>query len=261
MAEKKTIYKAPALDKGLDILELLSEVETGLNTRQIAKALDRSVNEIFRMLCVLEKRGYISLDSRTSCYQLSLKLFELSHRHPPTERLLSAANPAMEQLSASTQQSCHLSVYQAGGLLVIARQESPYKMGFSLRLGAIIDIFGSGSGYLLLAYSSQTQQEQILHECHASAQERQLMLDAIEPILKQGYHIGESPQVSGLTNITYPIFSRAQELIAIITIPFLTLNSQRMHHQVQSLESARVALEQVARELTQSLGGVFHLPN
>ena len=39
-------YRAPALDKGLDILELLAATEESLSQAEIAKALDRSPNEI-----------------------------------------------------------------------------------------------------------------------------------------------------------------------------------------------------------------------
>ena len=41
-------YRAPALDKGLDILELLATQETGISRSEIAKSLDRSPSEIFR---------------------------------------------------------------------------------------------------------------------------------------------------------------------------------------------------------------------
>ena len=46
-------YSAPALDKGLDILELLSNSENGLTQAQIANKLNKSVNEIYRMISTL----------------------------------------------------------------------------------------------------------------------------------------------------------------------------------------------------------------
>ena len=51
-------YTAPALEKGLDILELLSSTDAGLSLSEIARDLGRSVSEIFRMLVVLQQRGY-----------------------------------------------------------------------------------------------------------------------------------------------------------------------------------------------------------
>jgi DNA-binding IclR family transcriptional regulator len=54
-------YAAPALEKGLDILELLSLRDEGLSQRQLADALQRSVGEIYRMLACLVERGYVAL--------------------------------------------------------------------------------------------------------------------------------------------------------------------------------------------------------
>ncbi len=43
-------YAAPALDKGLDILEILTDAEHGLSMAEIAQQLGRSMSEIFRFL-------------------------------------------------------------------------------------------------------------------------------------------------------------------------------------------------------------------
>jgi len=43
-------YPTPALEKGLDILELLANHPTGLTKSEVARSLDRTVSEIFRML-------------------------------------------------------------------------------------------------------------------------------------------------------------------------------------------------------------------
>ena len=59
IAEDLDKYRAPALDKGLDILELLAGTEDGLSQAEIAKSLDRSPNEIYRMLDRLVRRAYV----------------------------------------------------------------------------------------------------------------------------------------------------------------------------------------------------------
>src|SRR5215472_10472639 len=56
----KMSYAAPALEKGLDILELLGRQRDGLTKSQLARSLDRSASEIFRMLVCLEQRGYVA---------------------------------------------------------------------------------------------------------------------------------------------------------------------------------------------------------
>ena len=51
-------YRAPALEKGLDILSLLAGERTPLTLSGICQRLERSQGEIFRMVQVLQARGY-----------------------------------------------------------------------------------------------------------------------------------------------------------------------------------------------------------
>ena len=93
-------YRAPALDKGLDILELLAREEEGLSQAEIAKALGRTPNEHYRMLERLVRRGYVSRNA-SDRYELTLKLFGLAHFHQPIRRLVSQATPLMSALAAA----------------------------------------------------------------------------------------------------------------------------------------------------------------
>ena len=94
-------YRAPALDKGLDILELLAGIDGGLTQAEIAKRLQRSPNEFYRMLDRLVRRGYVTrLDG--DHYSLTLKLFGLAQLHAPVRRLVSYATPLMRELAAGT---------------------------------------------------------------------------------------------------------------------------------------------------------------
>ena len=100
-------YTAPALDKGLDILEVLASADQPLGLNALAKAMGRTVSEIFRMAVTLEQRGYLSLDGNDR-YSLSLKMLELSHRQQPLRSLVATATPLMRELAGRAYQSCHL---------------------------------------------------------------------------------------------------------------------------------------------------------
>jgi hypothetical protein len=92
---QKLTYATPALDKGLDVIELLARQPTALTKSQIARELNRSVSEIFRMLVCLERRGYIA-QIENERYSLTLRLFQLVQEYPPTERLIVDALPVMQ---------------------------------------------------------------------------------------------------------------------------------------------------------------------
>src|SRR5437016_14272224 len=82
-------YAVPALDKGLDVIELLARESEGLTLNEIARVLGRTSSELFRMVNALGRRGYI-IQRDNDRYSLTLKLFELAHRHKPIKSLTAA---------------------------------------------------------------------------------------------------------------------------------------------------------------------------
>src|SRR5438128_1051006 len=99
-------YRAPALEKGLEILELLAGEESPMPIAAIGQRLGRSTNELFRMIQVLQYRGFIKQEAAGG-YGLTDKLFSLGMEQPRTRNLLEVALPAMRQLAVRIGQSCH----------------------------------------------------------------------------------------------------------------------------------------------------------
>ena len=66
---KHLSYATPALGKGLDILELLARHPTGMTKSQMARELNRTVSEVFRIAPV---PGTARLDRPASCRGTSL---------------------------------------------------------------------------------------------------------------------------------------------------------------------------------------------
>src|SRR5258708_710431 len=82
-------YRVPALERGLDIFELLSTAEAGLSRAQLAEAIGCSVSQIFRMLDCLQRRKVLSLDPRGNRLALTSQLFEIAPRDPPPSPMTS----------------------------------------------------------------------------------------------------------------------------------------------------------------------------
>lgn len=139
-ATVETSYAVPALEKGLDILELLADTAGGLGQSEIAEATGRSVGQIFRVLGVLERRGYVVRDRQSGLYSFSMAAFDLAHRHPPLRGLISLATMPMRELSDRVRQSCNLSVLDAGRVRIVAQVESPADFGYRVRVGAVFPV-------------------------------------------------------------------------------------------------------------------------
>ncbi|MEO7221427.1 MAG: IclR family transcriptional regulator [Devosia sp.] len=215
-------YRAPALDKGLDILELLASTEEGLSQAEIAKSLDRSPNEIYRMLDRLVRRDYVR---RTSAdrYELTLKLFELGHTTPPIHRLVNQAMPVLRRFARDAQQAVHLVIQDRNFLIVVAQVDSPDYWNVSIRVGARIGLINTGSGHIFLAYASNEERALML-EGQATGGEEGLsapLLSRLARARTQGYEAMESMQTEGITNLSIPIIGPLGTIVAALTCPHM----------------------------------------
>jgi DNA-binding IclR family transcriptional regulator len=218
-------YRAPALDKGLDIIELLSEQKEGLTRAEIMKALGRNASEIYRMLERLVARQYVIRSPGGDRYSLSLKLFALAHRHPPMNRFIAEALPEMQRFAERAEQSCHLTVYDRGNLLVIAQVDGPGTWGLSIRLGSRVGLVDTASGQVMLAFQSEGERARMLAEHTKVKGETALtgeqLAATFEAIRTQGHLRKESAQTFGVTDITFPILGPSGHAIASMTTPYM----------------------------------------
>lgn len=243
-------YAAPALDKGLDILELLARGGVRLGQREIAERLGRSVGEIYRMLTCLVRRKYVFLIDDE--YGITTKLFELAHESPPTHRLLAEAIPVMTAISSELDQSCHLSVYDQGRQVVIAKVDAR-SMSFSIRVGTELDVLASASGRVLLAFQDAGTRSVRLDEARALRPDQALVgtEEKLDAIREQGYEAAESIQFRGVYAVSFPILDIRSHAIAALTVPY----TERLDVQSAPIAEVKKQMATAALTLTSRLGG------
>ncbi len=252
MRRSKSRYAAPALEKGLDVLELLASEAHGLSLQEIAVRLDRSASEIYRMLDVLVRRGYLARRPDAT-YVLTLQLFELAHRHPPMDRLLDVAMPHMQELARLTGQSNHLCVHHDTRLVVLARAEPPEPMSASFRQGAHFPFHDDRvSARVISAFQHPDRREPVLDalladEKPAPARRRKLAA-RLDEIRARGYDEGPSDTLAGVVDICFPIFNLSG-VVAALTVVYLNHRDVRV-----TVPQARAHLRATAHAVCRALG-------
>ncbi|AUP80522.1 IclR family transcriptional regulator [Flavivirga eckloniae] len=217
-----TKYNAPALDKGLDIIEYLSQEAVPLTQAEIAQGIDRTPSEIYRMLICLEERGYLIRGANAGKYRLSLKMYNLSHTHTPFDELKRVARYPMQNLSEATRQSCHLSIINNDQLLVIYQMRSPSPVSLSIEEGTHFSLSMTTSGRVLLAMLSEEKRLDILsrdkHYKTWNKKQKDKLLAIIDDIEQDGYRCSKSKLTSGVTDLAVPIGSKNANIIAVLAI-------------------------------------------
>lgn len=250
---RRPTYSAPALEKGMAIVELLADAESGLSVSEIAERLDRRMSELFRIIVVMERRGWLQKDPETSRYSVTYHLLQLAHRGTPARTLTQAAAPVMHELSTRINQSCHLVVRSGNQGLVILRQENQKRhANLSVRLGAVIGLVSGCSGQVLLAHMDPAERDAVLRTIPRPWPVSRATLDAtMARIAKRGYEVQKSPMTAGVTDISYPVRGFDGKVLAALTIPYLHVFDDSLPTTV---EQTRKLLEESARRISQSLG-------
>lgn len=246
-------YSAPALEKGLDIIEMLCRSERPMSQKDIAQQLGRSVGEIYRMLACLVGRNYVA-PVEEGTYSITTKLFELAHINPPTHRLLFEAMPIMQRLAGELDQSCHLTVYGKGKQVVLCKVDTPSGMGFAVRAGTELDVLISASGRVLLAFQdAETRKLWIEESIERRPEQADAQIDnLLDSVRAVGFESIPSVQVRGLYAISFPILDTQGRAIAALTVPYAERIDQM---QRMSVPEVTQALGIAARTLSARIGG------
>ena len=248
-------YRAPALDKGLDILELLATQPHGLTRAEIVKEMDRSASEIYRMLERLVARQYVMRNASGDRYALSLKLFALANMHPPLSRLINQALPVMDEFARKAEQSCHMGVYDRGNVLISAQINSPSGWSFAVQRGARVGLLDTASGHLLLAYADEGSYRRMLAE-HTPLDGEVPITEAelqatLANIRERGYLERDSAQTLGVIDISFPILGPDNTALATLTCPYIRRIDR---HVGPKMEDVREFLRQAAQALSLTQG-------
>lgn len=247
--ENERRYRAPALEKGLDILELLAREGEPLNTPQMAAKLGRSVSELFRMVLTLEDRGYIVQARGREGYGLTNKLFSMGLAQTPMRSLVELAAQEMKLLAEDIGQSCHMTVVSNKQIVVVARIESPRDLGFSVRLGYRRPVVESTSGIILYAFLPELEKNRALEEL-ATGTDTDMMnrfREKVELAGMNGYVQSASDFVEGVVDLSAPIMG-SKGVIAALTVPYV-----RCYPEKSNLEETLMLLRETSSRLSSLL--------
>jgi DNA-binding IclR family transcriptional regulator len=233
-------YRAPALEKGLAVLELLAGAREPMSLNAISRQLKRSVSELFRMIQVLESHGYLEVSNSGEGYVLSNKLFALGMARAPTKDLLDVALPVMHRLTAKIGQSCHLVVASGDQMVVVARVEAPGDLGFSVRIGYRRALIASTSGLVLYAFQVDLVRTEWKSRLSASVAKSDWVKfeTAGHAARKAGYVKMASHAVQGVIDLSAPIYQSGGVVAALTTPNVKTSRSLSEEETVPKIVSA-----------------------
>lgn len=160
---KKT--SVPALERGIDILELLASSGKALSFSKILTALSIPRASLVRILDTLVERKIIDKMEVDGHYRLGMKLLYLGHRLKDKINLRTVAWPLMQRLAEQIRETVELSVLDQGQLLLIEQIEGPGDVRVYSRIGGAYPYFHAVSvGKLYLAHMDPAKRKRVVDQ-------------------------------------------------------------------------------------------------
>ncbi len=245
-------YSAPALEKGLEIIEIVSASPGSIKTEEIARAAGRSRSEIYRMLQVLEAHGYIARQQTGDGYSATSKLFTLGMRRTPIANLHFAALPEMRLLAHQLGQSVNLVVPSEDQIIYIAKVENPQSFSLSVPLGFCRQIVLSNSGRVLFGFQPPERQLELIEQLRRSAPagtDMQKFVTDAERARRDGWLIAKSVIVEGATDICAPVWTaNSLGCVATLVVPMIRIAGQTYRPE-DAARATRAAADRITNIL------------
>jgi len=252
---RQTDRHVQSLLAALDLLDAF-ETRPRMTIREMMAATGMTRNRVMRLAGTLAARGYLAPEAEGANYRLGPRLAVLGRSYERHFDLVQLARPVLRALAEETGESASLYVIDGTERLVLAREETPREVRYTVTEGQRFPLHAGASGKVLLAFGPAALRREVLGREALPALAPGTVVDAdrlgeeLEQIRKAGVALSRAERSADAASAAAPVFGQRGELVGAVSIagPVSRLRVARNAPAV-----ARVAA--AARELSALLGG------
>ena len=224
MSKKKPVH-APAVDRALDVIELLAISEKELPLSEILTRLTIPRQSLIRILNTLCDRGIVDKTGRRGFYRLGMRLLYLGNRLQDNIRLRSVARPFLQELADKTHKTVELSTLDRDQLVLIEQIEGSEGIRLYTRIGSAYPYFHAVAvGKIYLAHMEAEKRHKVLSTIglppvteHTITDMNQLEKE-LAGIKEHGYAFEDQELRKGVRRIVAPIYDHRSHLVGCVGV-------------------------------------------
>ena len=148
------------LSKGLQVLEALAKSKSGKGVTELARELELTKSNTFRLLRTLTALGYVR-SSESKSYSATMKVWQVGRFVVENLDLPKIAGPQMRMLSRETGEAIYLAVPDVHSVIYIDKVESTKPIRSWNPVGGSAPLHCVGTGKALLAADYERFRDQI----------------------------------------------------------------------------------------------------
>ncbi|GAA4134054.1 IclR family transcriptional regulator [Aminobacter aganoensis] len=218
---------APALTRGLKILDLIAEAGRSITMTEIAERLDIAKSSAHGLLATLISAGYLERLPNGS-YRLGLRVVGLAHARIESADLPAEFYSIWDQHAQFHEEAAVLAVLDGPHVVYIACRNSPHALGITFRLGMRLPACCTATGKALLSTMSNEEvrdfyaEHDLANLTPASVPNVEQLLRQLDHIRKRGYSVDDGETRDHMWSAGAPILAwEGQRAEAAAAISFL----------------------------------------
>lgn len=226
-----------SLDRALDVLEALADVDEGISLTQLTERLGLPLGTVHRLLASLAARGYAAQDKETRLYGPGPKLLEVAARAANNRRfnLSRLARPALQSLTEATGETSNLLVLQGEEGVYSEQVASPHLVRMFTEVGQRVPLYCTGGGKAILSGFSEERLDAYLattrltpFTAHTITSPAQMRAE-LQKARVDGFALDDEEREVGVCCVAAPIFDRLGRCVAALSIsgPTTRLSRER----------------------------------
>ncbi|WP_382397832.1 IclR family transcriptional regulator [Lentibacillus salinarum] len=216
-------YTLKTLSNAIDVLSLF-EREHSLTIKEIQQETHMNRTNLYRILYTLRSRGVLEVDPQTGEYRLGMKIIHLSSLLLQRLDVKTIAHPYLCELRDKIYETIHLVVLSNNLAAFVDKVVANEDINMGSYIGWTAPLYSTASGKLLLSSKEDEHINSYINKTDfkkftdCTLIKKEVFIQDIAKIRKQGYSIDAEEMVEGLTCFAAPIKNHREEVIAAVSI-------------------------------------------
>jgi IclR family KDG regulon transcriptional repressor len=213
-----------SLDRGLQLLELLSLADEPQGLPEMADVLEVDRSTVHRLLATLLQRGFVQQDPESRRYVMGLKMVELSRRAIDRLSPRLVSKPYLKQLVQQTGESANLAILAGGQAICIEHEPSPSALAVTNEIGAVFALHATACGKVLIAALPPDEQRELVEADLDSGFTPRTITDLaalqvhLQHVQQQGYAVDDEERYIGARCVAAPVRGLSGKVVAAISL-------------------------------------------
>ena len=224
MTRDASEYNVRAIERAFQILDSFDDAHPTRGISEIALAVGLHKATTHRIVTTLNNHGYLERVPGTQEYRLGMQLADLGFRIIRRLDLRREALPFMAQVAQQCEETCDLSVYDRGEVLVVEVIRSRHGHTLATAVGQHLPIHATANGKLFLATLPLTESDALLSRPLIAYTKKtvtapELLRTQLEVIRRQGYGFDDEEFEVGVRAAAAPIRDSDGKVVAVLGMP------------------------------------------